>query len=314
MLNIYRRLMTNTTSFVAAASCCAIFFSTTTHASVISSQSSAYSLSINVSALDALVNLNVMIPAGVSGTAPSPYVLTDSLLGVDVDLSAGAISTLALATLADTTLLSASASSDVDGLSGDKTTDANTTVNDLELDLINNILLLGSVETALSLGASTIYSEAEVTGDYGSLSATGNSYVEDLALNLFNLGNVDLADIGLVADTNGVINAAPNFVVVDIYGIIGLNLTLNEQSSSCTASDCNIAVNALNLSFDSVDLAAFGIDLTGTIDGSVIIGHSEAAMSATTSATAVSAPPTLWLFALLGFGLVLRVRQNKPLY
>jgi len=313
MNTTYRQLISKTSRIVAAASCSAMLMSPMANATVISSESSAYSLVIELGLDTALVNLdlNIIAPTGASGTAPAPYLLNDSVLGADVDLSAGVLEALSLATLADTTLLEASASSDVDGLAGDKTTNAETTVNDLGLSLINTLLPLGNIGSAVSIGASTIFSEAQVSGDYGSFTATGNSYVEDLGVDLFGLGSVDFASLGFDVDVDGKINSAPNFVIADINSIVGLNLTLNEQSSNCTALECSISVNALNLSFNAVDLSVFDLGLSGTIDGSVIIGHSEASMTASASATAVPAPPTLWLFGLLGLGFALKARKNK---
>lgn len=276
--------------------------SSTARASVISANSDAYALGLSAEVANTLLNVNVTAPAGVIGAAPSPYNINQSIGQADIDLAANSASfgllDVQLAALADSSIFSASAQSDVDGSAGNKSVSADATISNLGLDLFNTSLFSGPTEAALGLSASTIYSQAGVSGDHGTMAADAISYIENFSLNLFGLGEIDLVSLGLVADANGFIYADPNFTVLNVNGITGLDLVLNEQISTCSASQCNSEVNALKLRFDGVNIGGLGLDLgnflDGTLDGEIILGHAYANLNA--QVNAVPAPASVGLF------------------
>lgn len=284
--------------YVAAA---AVIQTSVANATVISGNSDAYALGVDINVAGELLTVDVTAPSGVSGSAPAPYNINNSVLGAEVDLGAGVtvgnLLDVQAAALADETLLGATASSNVDGGMGARMTSATATVNDLSLDVVNTTFLSVITDTAVNLSSSTIYSEASVAGDYGDFDAMGSSYIEDLSINLFGLGELDLASLGLEVDADGFIAASPNFEVLDVSGIAGLNLILNEQYGSCNDMFCSMGVNALRLSFNAVDLSGLGLNLSGLLDGDIVIGHSYAEMSA--QINEVPAPATLGIFGLV---------------
>ncbi|QCZ92516.1 PEP-CTERM sorting domain-containing protein [Salinimonas iocasae] len=216
------------------------------------------------------------------------------------------------AAVAEETLLSTSASSNVDGNACTRIASASTTTNDLDLDVLNTNFLSLVTETAVNVSSSTIYSEASVSGDYGSLNAMGTSYVEDLSINLFGLGELDLASLGLQVDADCLIQTSPNFEVLNVSGIAGLNLILNEQYGECTDMFCSMGVNALRLSFNAVDLTGLGLNignLDGLLNGDIVIGHSYAELTA--QINEVPAPATLGIFSLVMLALGLSKRKSK---
>lgn len=310
--NRQTRLLSFTALALVAAS-----GSSTAQASVIGANSDAYSLGLSAQVANTLLNVNVTAPAHVIGAAPSPYNVNQSIGQADIDLAANIASfgvlDVQLAALADTSIFSASAQSDVDGSAGSKSASADATINNLGLDLFNTSLLLGSNQTALGLSASTIYSQTLVSGDYGAMAASAMSYIENMSLNLFGMGEIDLASLGLVADANGFIYADPNFTVLDVNGITGLDLILNEQISTCTAVQCNSEVNALKLRFDGVNMGGLGLDLgsllDGTLNGEIILGHAYANLNARVNAVPTPASVGLFGVVLLLLGCLRRPHQ-----
>ena len=305
MSNTVKKSMKNIAPFAKYAIAAAVIHAGAANATVISGSSDAYALGADISAANELLTVDVIVPSGVAGSAPAPYDLSESLLGVEVDLNSGIsfgnLVGIQLAVLADDTVLNAAASSNVDGGAGTRMASAETEINGLSLEVLN-----GNV---LDISSSTIYSEAMVSGDYGSFNAMGNSYVEDLSLNLFGLGEVDFASLGLEVDADGFIAASPNFEVLNVSGIAGLNLILNEQYGECTDMFCSMGVNALRLSFNAVDLSGLGLNLGGLLDGDIIIGHSYAELTA--QINEVPAPATLGIFSLVMLALGLAKRKAK---
>ena len=264
----------------------ALTVSQTASAMVTSATSTGYGAAIDLELLG--LNLKVdPLPIGASGStpvvAPAAYNKDESFLNL-IKTGKNGLIDISLP------VLTGSAQSDVDGSAGDKITSAAGGVAGIGLSAIG---LLGVPLLDLELGA--LNADATVKGDYGSLSAVGDSSMADLTLRLLGLDVVPHLDL----------DAAPNTRVdlLGLLGLVGIDLTLNEQlvdgdpNGVCLADSCSLEVNALRLSFDSFPL---GLNV---LDGDIVLGHAYAQMSA----LAVPVPATAWLFssgvmALVGLG------------
>jgi hypothetical protein len=186
-------------------------------ATVVSGSSSAYGESVSLTLTPLLPGPNVVVTSGplptVSGSAPPPYNLTDSVL------------TLSIANVLSTGVLTVNASSDVDLLPGPRFAAADATVNDLSLSIL----------TALGVDATTIQSTAEVSGDFGALVRIGTTTFEGLSI-----GGFPVLDL----------TPAPNTVLLDLLGI---SIIANEQIITGDGiSNAGLEVNALHISFLNV--------------------------------------------------------------
>lgn len=231
----------------------------------ISASSAGYGLDVNLTVLDA-VNLQAgPLPAGVAGTAPGPYSLSGST--ADVNVAAG---TLMLGAGATADLVNGTAFSGVDGSPGSKTTGASGGVT-------NAAVGAGSIAGDLLTLDATLSSHAQITGDFGSLDATGGSVIESLGL------AIDGVPIDLGAYVG--VNVAPNTTIST--GLLGVTLVLNQQIIA--PDDSSIQVNALNLS----------LNLPGVLTGDIILGHSDAEMTAAAAPLPNSAASASLLVAMM---------------
>jgi hypothetical protein len=244
-------------------------------ATVISGSSSAFGESVSLT-LTPLIGLDVVVTSGpiptVSGNAPPPYNLTDSLLSVSI------------ANVLSTGVLTVNASSDVDGLPGIRFAAADATVNDLSLSILTNLGVLG-------VSATTIQSTAEVSGDFGALVRTGTTTLEGISIN--GSPAVDLTP-------------APNTVLLDFLGI---TIIANEQIITGDGiSNAGLEVNALHISFLNVP-AILG-STPGTLSGDIIISHSEAELTAEPNIVDVPEPGSLLILAS-GITLLFGLRRSR---
>lgn len=286
-------------------------------ATVIQGQSDAYGLQVDLSILGGLVSVDLLDPdllgQRASGQAPLPYDQTRSAVALDLDASVNLglppLATLSGTAAAATGVLNGRAASDVDGGMGPRQASARGSVADLDLQVAGltlNTLFGGvSVET-LGLASSTLAAEVAVSGDYDSFSFTAGSLIEGLSLDL--LGNLlDLGALGITADV--LAGASPNLQLLDINGIVGLDLVINEQLVDCDdPAYCSVEVNALRLRFDGVSLLGQG----GLISGDIIIGHAFARLDAVMDLLPPAGVPSPGVLALMGLGLLglARVRRS----
>lgn len=232
-------------------------------AAAVSGASEGAGVQASVSLLVPLLNLNI---PNVSGSAPAPYSLSDTFASVKAPTS---VLTL------NTGILTGSASSDVDGAAGSRTTSGTGTVNGTVLDVLSKV----------SLTASVLSSTSTITGDFGSLLANGSSIITNAVLTI----DQPLLLPNIVINLNA--SAAPNTVVSNAaLAALGISVILNEQIQSCSSFMCSLETNALH-----IGLTPLGLQLASA---DVKLGHSYASM------TAVVPEASEWTMMLAGLGLV----------
>jgi hypothetical protein len=240
-------------------------------AEVLSASSSGYGLGVDISAL--VINLDVgPLPAGVSGSAPAPYNQAGTVLNV---LTTDAVP-LVISGTVSADAVNATATSNVDGSAGSKTTFASGGVVGAGVDVVTLPVLPPGV-TLLGLDG-TLSSTAQITGDFGSLVATGTTVIQDL----------DLVISGIVVDLSAFVNVAvaPNTSInLSALGILNSSLILNEQVVA--VDQTSISVNAFHLSLGLLNITA-----------DVILGHSQAQV------TAIPEPASIVLAGLGGLACV----------
>jgi PEP-CTERM motif len=165
----------------------------------------------------------------------------------------------------------ANASSNVDGLAGNRTASGDATIGDLGLDLT---ILLTQV---LVINSGEIFSSASVTGDHGALSSTGTT----------TFGNTSITVNSATFFLDPMY--APNTVV---YNQGGITIIANEQIYGGDGIALEeITVNALRIS-----LGVLGVT------GDIVLGQSQAAL------TAVPEPSAA---LMLGLGLAALARYGR---
>ncbi len=242
-----------------------------------------------------------MAPA--SGVAPAPYSASDSVLTVDI--SSGVLANPVpgldpLVTVADvqTGLVTSTATSNVDGLSGSRTATGEHVINGLDLSIVETL----GVADLLSISATTLEVSSEVSGDYGGLGSVGSLYVEDLIISVAGIaipGYGGLGVTGFIAANTGVALTGP---------LLGTSLILNQQ---IVTGD---GINSLSLTTNaiSLDVSAINIDLVGALTGTVTVGPTSASLQA----SAVPEPSSAILLSLVCAGGVWvrrRVKQKTAL-
>lgn len=219
-------------------------------ATIVSASSSGYGLDVDVRALGLHLDVGPL-PTGVSGTAPSPYNVPGSVTNLNVTSNIPVVVGGAVTASA----VNASAFSNVNNLPGSRTTSASGGVVGAGVSLTTLPVIPPGVNL-LGLNA-TLSSTAQISGDFGSLLATGTTTITNLGLTINGI------PLNLSAYVN--VPIAPNTSVnLAALGVANATLILNEQIIA--PDNSSITVNALRLNLNLVNL----------ITGSVTMGHSQA--------------------------------------
>ena len=177
-------------------------------------------------------------------------------------------------------MLTGTALSDVDGLPGARTANAPSTVNSLAIAILD----------VLGLTADTVFSSAAISGSPGALLPPAATTVTNLRLAGASIPTVSIA---------------PNTVIL---GAAGVRVTLNEQVlTGAGTSNETLLVNTIDISLANAAQPILGDALkrANLLNGSIVIGHSKASLSAVADAKPVPEPASLLLCAtgLFGIGL-----------
>lgn len=210
------------------------------NATILSANSSAFSLSSDLVATD--YNLVFSPIPTAAGFAPAPYDVTNSL----DSFSQGTAGLVSVASGA----LSASASSNVDGTSGSKTTSASTYADGVSFELGGSAVLFS---------AGVVASRLSVQGDLGAINASGYADFSGASLSVFGTSYY----FSTIPDPNTV-----------MYDAGGLTIIANLQSiTGDGVTSAGISITALDMKFDNF------VENGEVVNGEVAFSHSEAFMS-----------------------------------
>ena len=194
-----------------------------------------------------------------SGTAPAPYNVSNPAVGLNLGVANGVLDLVTA-----NGVISSSATSNVNGTPGSKTTSATADVANLSLDVAKVLGALGG-PPVIGLGVPAVTSSVTISGEGGSF--TSNTHVDLTGLTL-KVGGVpiDLSGINLA-------NVPPNTGVnVDAGAIAGVTVILNEsQTTGTQAGGFTTSTNAIR-----IRLSAVSLPLLPVLNGDIIIGHAEA--------------------------------------
>jgi hypothetical protein len=252
--------------------------------------SSAYNVSVNqtvTSPTGAEATVTVAPIGAVSGAAPPSYNVSSSIASANETATLSGTSLAGFQEAISTGLLLTNANGTAFAA------EATATINAFDFGITSNTAVIPL--SVLSLSATTIqsYSQANSTGG---LDASGFTTLEGLTLGGSALG-------GLTINGSLFSNPAPNTV---LFSGGGLSIILNEQLLSGDGmTNIGISTNAIAIRFADF---ALGTDVK---DGSVIIGHTQAA--AAVGGNAVVPEPAAWATMLLGLGAVGHLLRRRRL-
>lgn len=196
-----------------------------------------------------------------SGTAPAPYSVSQTAVPLDVD--EGVPLVLNLVSAGGT--INTSASSNVDGSPGSKTTSGNAHVENLSLDVAEVLGVLGG-DPLITLAAPNVTSAVTIAGQGGSFTSNSNVSLTGMTLKILG-ASIDLSGVDLT-------NVPPNTGLnLGSNAVAGLAIILNEtQTVGTAAGGFTTTTNAIRIKLDAVDLG-----LVNVLNGDIIIGHADAA-------------------------------------
>ncbi|MCW1926164.1 hypothetical protein OKA05_26640 [Luteolibacter arcticus] len=219
--------------------------------------SSGTGIDVDVSALS-LADLEAGPLGTSSGTAPAMYATTNSVLTVNVSAVLGS----GAATDDGDGAINSSANSNVDGFAGTRLASGTSTINGLTVLLVESVL----PGDLLNITATTLGSTSTSSGDFGVLGSVGTSVFQDL--NITVGGNAIFVNIDS--------SPAPNTILLDAGGIIGLTIVLNEQIATGDGiSGTGLTTNALHVYLNAVNFGA-----VSAITGDIVVGQSISGLGA----------------------------------
>jgi hypothetical protein len=249
-------------------------FAASAHATVTSGTSSGYGEDISLT-LTPTIGTVVNITSGplptITGTAPSPYSLTNSLASASVS---GILST---------GILNVAASSTVTGLAGTVSTQGSSIVNGLNLAILN----------VLGITSGVIQTTSTVTGDVGTLTPAGTTTITNLA-------------VGGLAPFNASITPVANDVILNLLGV---EVTLNRQVTTDTAALASIRTDGIAVDFTNVAAVINGT--AGVLNGEITIATSTATERLAVMEPATIAELSTGLFSLILLRLGYWVKERR---
>lgn len=275
------------------------------HAVVVTASSSGSGVVAGAQLLG-LINVNPAPIASDSHSGIAPFSGITSAL--DANANIGALGINALATQG---VFGTNQQSTVDGGAGSRLVSSVTTVtgtggNPFSVQVADLPLL----SPLISISATVIQTTATLSGDYGSLTASGSTTLANLGISINGGATLSLADLvsglGLIDGTD--INLAtglilrPNVTIlgVNLGNLAGVDLVLNKQVEVINGQgERSLEVTALALTLDGVTIGAFnGLDVDlGVAPSSVQL-------------SAVPEPTSLLLGGFSLLGLAIRRRRS----
>jgi hypothetical protein len=240
---------------------CQVVHGAETPVSTASSSGTGASINLSVAGLITTNSGNV---GNSSGSAPAPYSTSQTAVPLNVDAGVP----LVLNLVSSDGTINTTASSNVNGSAGPKTTAASSQVNNLSLDVAEVLGVLGT-DPLITLAVPAATTNVSVAGQTGSF--TTNSSVSLTGMTLKILGaSIDLSGIDLAnVPANTGLNLGSNSVA-------GLSIILNETQTVGTASGGYVTTtNAIRIKLNAVDLGALEV-----LNGDIIIGHADAKQGA----------------------------------
>lgn len=267
--------------------------------------------------LDVNASLNISGINTASASAPAPYNISNSALGVTLGVNGlGATSS---------GTFSYSLQSDLTGVGGPFTTTSVATIENLNLAL-SNLLPIG-------LSATTVQSTAVATGEFGAITSTGSDFntagvdvtlggisllglglTPNVAFDLSTLVGADLA--GLTTALGGLLSGVSGLLSPTNVALTG-TLTLVTEDLNITGDGINtltVAGTDVRLLLDNVALTA-NVGLDAGILGTVTVGNISTGLTgsvdvanALSTLTPVPEPGSIVL-TVIGVALMLRRRK-----
>jgi hypothetical protein len=223
------------------------------------------SSAIGVDASTEVLSLIAVTPVQIgssSGSAPAVYNTSQSAVSANSDVSVPAVIT-ALATQG---LLATNVQSDVDGTAGSKSASATATLTGpsgggpFSVTVADVFSLVNDPPALLAMTATTIQTTSTVSGDHGTLAATGTTILANFALSINGGTALTLAGLGLTAGVDfdagtGEIllpNRVINLSLLD-GSLAGVSLVLNRQVETVnTAGQRDLEVTAIALDMSGI--------------------------------------------------------------
>jgi hypothetical protein len=240
-------------------------------AAVTAGTSSAIGIDASTEVLSVLSVTPVQIGSS-SGSAPAAYNTSQSAVSADSNVTAPAVIT-ALATQG---LLSTNVQSDVDGTAGSRFATASATLTGpsgggpFTVTVADVFSVINDPPALLAMSATTIQTTSTISGDHGTLSATGTTILANFTLSINGGTALTLAGLGLTAGVDFDIgtgeillpNRVINLSLLD-GSLAGVSLILNRQVETVnTVGQRDLEVTAIALDMSGITVAGLpGVSL-----------------------------------------------------